>query len=103
MGQVDPIHGGAHANDRREEMYLLFRMLMLEAVDQVQLGSNGPFGSRRRGFDRLNDLARGAGNVGQIVHFLRTLWMNQNLDPRKPLPEQTYVFGFEHLVNRAVP
>ena len=63
-------------------MDLLFGVLLLKPVHQMQFRSDRPLSSCRRLFYRLDDLAGRAGDVGDVVHFLRTLGMYQDLDAR---------------------
>ena len=55
-----------------------------------------------RGFDRLDDLARRAGHVGQLEHFARALGVDQNLDARILVAEHLHVLRPEHLVDAAM-
>jgi len=61
---------------------------MFQAVDQMQLRADGPFGSRRA---RLSTvwmiLLVEPETSAQIVHFLRTFGMHENPDPWKSLAE----------------
>ena len=84
-------------------MDLLLRMFFLESVDQVQFGTDGPFGTGRCISDRLNDLAGGTRDVGDIVYFLRAFGMDEYLDARVIFTERGDVVRLEHLMHRAVP
>jgi hypothetical protein len=58
MRQVDAVHRRAHADHRREEMNLLLGMLLLQAVDQMQVPCRSPTSCPAAlRFDRLDDLA----------------------------------------------
>ena len=45
--QVDPEHGRAHADHRREEVDAFVGMLLRQPIDQVKLGSHSPRRPRR--------------------------------------------------------
>src|SRR5207249_2436301 len=54
VGRVNPIHGGAGADDRVEAEDELVRILFGETVDQIDLGAHGPLaacGSLTDGLD----------------------------------------------------
>ena len=82
VGQVDAIHRGAHADDRREKVDLLLGMLVLQTVHQVQLRADGPLAAGRGSFHFADDLAGRADHVGPVDHFHGALGMDENLDAR---------------------
>ncbi len=45
MLQVDAIHRGTHANHWTEKVDLLLGVFSLQSIDQMQFGTDRPFGS----------------------------------------------------------
>ena len=83
VGQIDPVHRGAHADDRREEMDLLLGVLLLQPIDQMQFRADRPLRPGRRLLRRSSMiLPVEPGDVRQIVDLLRALGVDQDLDAR---------------------
>ena len=80
MSQINTVHRGAHADDWREELDFQLRELRFEPLNQMQLGANRPLGSLGSVFDGGDDLPCRTRHIRQIVHFLRTFRMDQDLD-----------------------
>lgn len=91
-----------HANDRREEMNFLLGVLLLQTVHQMQLGADRPASAGRRLLNRLNDLGGRAGDVGDVVHFLRAFGMHKDLDAGILRPKLGDMLGAKHLVDAAM-
>src|SRR5438132_12512691 len=87
MRRVDPEHGGALAHGRRQEIDLLVRLPTLEAVDEVQLGTDAPDGPRLPGGHSSNDELGGATGVGQVDDVFVALRVHDDLDAGMLLAE----------------
>ncbi len=76
VGQVDAVHCSAHANQGRQKVNLLLWMLFLQAIDEVELGTNRPLRAARCFPHRIDYFARRSGDISDVVHLLWALGVN---------------------------
>ena len=100
--KIDSVHRSAHANQGREKMDLLLGVLFFEAVDQVQFGTDGPFGTWGSFLDRFDDFAGRSRDVCDVVDFLGAFGVDEDFDAGDFFSKLIHVGSLEHLVDRAV-
>ena len=81
VGGMDAVHRRAGADDRIEAEDVLVRQLRVEAVDQVDLGADGPGrpGGRRR--DGVDDELGRAVTIGGLDDLQPALRVDDDVDP----------------------
>ena len=74
-------------------------MLVLETVDQVELGANGPLGAWWRFLHAADDIGSGTSLVGQVHDLHRALGVDDDPNVWLPLPPGRHVLWQEALVD----
>ena len=77
-------------------------MLVLQPVDQMNLGADRPLAARRGGLDLLDDVGGAAGHVGLLHDLPLALGVDDHLHVRVVPPHVVDVLGAEQGVDRAV-
>src|SRR5690606_36770955 len=85
-----------------EDDYLLVRVLILQAVDQVHLGADGPLRARRGLTHLIDDVGGGAGYVGLLHNLPLALGVDDHLQPRIPGTDLVHMFRPEEGMDRSM-
>lgn len=83
-------------------MDFLLGMFFFQAIDEVQFGAYRPFGACGGLANGFDDLAGRAGDIRDIVYFLRAFRVDEDLDTLDPFAEGMNVLRLEHLVHRTM-
>ena len=102
MREIDPVHRRARADQRVERQDRLVRVLLGEAVHEVDLGADRDRRTSRRSLDGLDDVARRADLVGHGDRLVWRLWVDHDDAVRVLGAERGDLLGREPLVDRAV-
>src|SRR5687768_4773840 len=99
----DAIHRRAHAQVRSEEMNLFIGKTLLQAIDEIHLGTDRPLRTARGVLDRLDDERSRAVKIALLDHLAYALRMHQHLHAWNIFADLIDVPRLEPSVHRTMP